>query len=303
MFTNPTSANRPPPLDVRTSVFGLRTSNFGLRISQAFTLIEVVIALTILSMMTGTLFAIIQGSVRAAAQIEGLQRENDSINRLLDVLRKTFSTLPSAATVTLVLTDQNASETQELTITGAPNTFGFGPKPISYSPTIISLRPDLQGRTDDAGNLLYNLSISRTDLIPQTDDSNMAIGKELDGVLAQDEQGRNWMPLLPEVTSLKWRFYKLSDETWNEDWSQSTWPDLIEIQLLMRERTVPIRMVFSLPTLNLTTGTNTLPPPTPTTPTSTSTSTRTTTQQQAPAGNAQPTGTQGPTPTPQGGSR
>jgi prepilin-type N-terminal cleavage/methylation domain-containing protein len=295
MFTNPTSANHSPPIS--PSVAGFQTSGFP----KGFTLIEVVIALTILSMMTGTLFAIIQGSVRAAAQIEGLQRENDSINRLLDVLRKTFSTLPSAATVTLVLTDQNASETQELTITGAPNTFGFGPKPISYSPTIISLRPDLQGRTDENDNLLYNLSISRTDLIPQTDDSNMAIGKELDGVLAQDEQGRNWMPLLPEVTSLKWRFYKLADETWNEEWSESNWPDLIEIQLLMRERTFPIRMVFSLPTLNLTTGTNTLPAPAPTTPTSTSTST-TSTQQQAPAGNAQP-GSNQAAPAPQGGSR
>jgi prepilin-type N-terminal cleavage/methylation domain-containing protein len=274
-----------------------RRSDFRFRISQGFTLIEVVIALTILAMMTGTLFAIIQGSVRAAAQIELLQRENDSINRLLDVLRKTFSTLPSAATVTLELIDENASEAQELTITGAPNTFGFGPQPISYSPTIIALRPDLQGRTDEAGTALFDLSISRTDLIPQTDDNEMAIGKELDGVLAQDEQGRNWMPLLPQVATLKWRFYKLSDETWYEEWSENAWPDLIEIQLLMHDRVNPIRMVFSLPTLNLTTGTNTLPQPPPTSPPPTNnTSPQQQQQQQAPTSNQA-------APSPQGGGR
>ena len=220
-----------------------------------FTLIEVVVALTILAMITGTLFAIIQGSVKAAAQIEQIQRENDSISRLLDVLRKTFSTLPSAATLQLISAEQSPSEQQELLITGAPNTFGFGPKPISYSATTLSLRPDLEGRVDEAGNPLFSLSLSREDLIPRTNDNSMALSQELDGVLAQDDQGRNWMPLLQDVSSLMWRFYRVSDETWYEEWNRSSWPDLIEIQLLMKGRTTPVRMVFSPPTLALTPGT------------------------------------------------
>lgn len=225
----------------------------------AFTLIEVVVALILLSMITGTLFAIIQTSVRTAAHAEQEQREKDGINRLLDLLRKTFTTLPSTATLELTLTDQNASDQQELLITGAPNTFGFGIKPISYSATTLGLRPDLQGRTDEAGNLLFSLSLSRTDLIPQTDDNQMAIGQELDGVLAQDEQGRHWMPLLHNVSTLKWRFYKQSEDVWHEEWSQSAWPDLIEIQLVMRDRTTPIRMVFSVPTIALSPGRGTPP--------------------------------------------
>jgi prepilin-type N-terminal cleavage/methylation domain-containing protein len=267
-----------------------------------FTLIEVVVALTILAMITGTLFAIIQGSVRAAAQIELIQRENDSINRLLDVLRKTFTTLPSAAQLELVLTDENASDQQELTITGAPNTFGFGIKPISYSPTILGLRPDLQARTDEAGAPLYSLSLSREDLIPETSDNQMAIGQELDGVLAQDDQGRSWMPLLPDVSSLKWRFYKLSEDTWYEEWSESAWPDLIEIQLLMKDRLTPTRMVFGLPTLTLTPGTGT--------PATTPGATPTTTTSSAPASGGAPSTapstsrpSSSPQPSAQGGNR
>lgn len=290
MFTKPNSANYPRP--------NRHSAEISRPAWPGFTLIEVVVALTILAMMTGTLFAIIQGSVRAASQIEQLQRENDSINRLLDVLRKTFTTLPSAATISLALTDQNASDQQELTITGAPNTFGFGIKPISYSPTILGLRPDPAARVDQAGNLLYNLSLSREDLIPPSDDDGVAPSQELDGVLAQDEQGRHWMPLLPEVSTLKWRFYKLRDDTWLEEWSESAWPDLIEIQLLMKDRVTPTRMVFSLPTLTLTPGTGT-PAASNTPPSTTSTSTG---SGAPPAGTSSGSGT-GSTPSPQGGNR
>ena len=44
------------------------------RSPRGFSLMEVVIALTILGMITGTLFSIIQGSVKGAAQIEQVQR-------------------------------------------------------------------------------------------------------------------------------------------------------------------------------------------------------------------------------------
>ena len=290
MCTNPVNAD--PQASIRNSDLRFRTSRSG------FTLIEVVVALTILAMMTGTLFSIIQGSVRAASQIELVQRENDSINRLLDVLRKTFTTLPSTATLELALTDQNVADQQELTITGAPNTFGFGIKPISYSPTILGLRPDAAARVDAAGNPFYSLSISREDLIPPTDDKGVAPNQELDGVLAQDELGRNWMPLLPEVSSLKWRFYKLSEDTWFEEWSESAWPDLIEIQILMRDRITPTRMVFSVPTLTLTPGTR---------PPAASTSTTTPTTGTSPGTTTPPAGTSAggasATPAPQGGSR
>ena len=208
-------------------------------------------------MITGTLFAIIQGSVKAASQIEEIQRENDSISRLLDALRKTFATLPSAATLQLISAEQSPSEQQELLITGAPNTFGFGPNPISYSATTLSLRPDLDGRVDEAGNPLFSLSLSRDDLIPRTSSNNMALSQELDGVLAQDEQGRNWMPLLRDVSSLVWRFYRVADETWYEEWNRSGWPDLIEVQLLMKGRTTAVRMIFAPPTLALTPGNGT----------------------------------------------
>lgn len=224
------------------------------RAVAAFTLIEVVVALTILGLITGSLFAIIQGSVRGAADIERLQRENDGINRFLDLCRKTFTTLPRTATLTLTAVGETEPVRQELTISGSPNCFGFGISPISYKDTILGLRPDPNGLTDQNGALINYLSLSREDLIPETDDNAMALRKETTGLAAPDEEGRYWMPLLPDVVQLKWRFYVAKDDTWLEEWDDSDWPELIEVQLVMKDRTIPVRMVYSVPVLELSPG-------------------------------------------------
>lgn len=219
--------------------------------SHGFTLAEIVIGLTILAMITGTLFAIISTSVRAASDIERLQRESDSINRFVELLRQAFTTMPSTTTLELTVTERSDPVLQELTITGNPNCFGFGANPISYQPTIIGLRPDTVQTSSPETNLpRHTLSISREDLIPKTGENEFA-SQSADSITAPDEQGRYWMPLLPAVNSLTWKFYKQSDDTWLEEWSESRWPDLVEVNILMEGRINPIRAVFGVPTLSL----------------------------------------------------
>ncbi len=201
---------------------------------RAFSLIEVVVAITILSLITTSLFAIIRGAVRGATEIENLQREADQISRFLDLLRKTFTTLPGTATLTLTVTGNSVSDLQELLVAGAPRSFGFGSTPISYSETTLGLRPDLNGATDENGAPIFDLSISREDIIPRSGDDEMA--------------------LLPGVTQLKWRFYKQDEDAWYEEWEESDWPNLIEVQIVMRDRTTPIRMVCGVPVIELTEG-------------------------------------------------
>ncbi len=246
-----------------------------LRSTAAFTLIEVVIGLTILAMITGMLFAIIRGAVSGAADIERLQRENDSINRFVELCRITFQTMPSTGTLTLEIIERTDPLLQELTISGAPHCFGFGTSATSYKETILSIRPETTASSapPPTEGVRYNLSLSREDLIPQTDDNELAVRQDANSPTAADDEGRFWMPLLPGVSSLTWRFYKQSEDVWEEEWSSSQWPDLIEMNLTMEGRTLPLRAVFSVPVLSLRAGTqrssssSTATPPTSTTTT------------------------------------
>ncbi len=241
--------------------------------SPAFSLLEVVIALVILGMISTTLFAIIRGSVKGAGDIERLQRENDQINRFLELCRYTLQSLPVSATLTLTLIDSNVNDgPQELGIAGVPTCFAFGPNPVSYQETLIGLRPDLVQPTADDGTPRYNLSISRADIIPQTSDNEMVIQQAAEALNVADEQGRYWMPLLPNVANLHWRFFKESTDEWLDEWSESNLPDLIEIQLLMQGRITPLRLVFALPARTLREG-RSQPASSSTTPTSTTTTT------------------------------
>ena len=219
-----------------------------------FTLIEVVIGITILSMITATLFAIIRGSVRGAAEIEHIQRESDSVNRFIDLSRRAFTTLPSTATLTLKMVQNTEPIIQELTIAGAPDSFPFGMNPISLKDTTLRMRAHPDGLTDANNMPLHYLSLSREDIIPQTDDRQTGNRQSTTGIYAPDDEGRYWMPLLPDVVSLKWRFYVEKEETWYEEWSKSAWPDLIEAELVLKDRTLPLRMVFTAPVITLVAG-------------------------------------------------
>jgi type II secretory pathway pseudopilin PulG len=225
--------------------------------ASGLTLLEVVIALTLLGLITGTLFAVIQGSVRTASQMDQLQRENDNLDRLLELCRQAFASLPSTATLKLTLLDPNAPDTslQELEIANAPSAFVAGLAPRSSGDNTLSLRPDPDGQTDGNQSRLNTLCLSREDLNPSARPGELAQPQATSGPKAADDQGRYWMPLLPNVVEMRWHFYRESERVWYQEWSRSNWPELIELQLRMADRSLPLRMVFSLPTLQITKGT------------------------------------------------
>jgi prepilin-type N-terminal cleavage/methylation domain-containing protein len=227
------------------------------RTATGFTLLEVVIALTILGLITGTLFAIIRGSVKGSVDIEKLQQENDQINRFIDLCRETFLALPAPAALTLTSLDPNnpTGGQQELGIAGMRTCFTFGTRPVSYSETIIGLQPDMRKPTADTGETRYILSITRTDIIPPMNAEGEYRGLQMEQWgMKPDDQERYWHPLLRGVTSLKWRFWKESTDEWLEVWEDTTLPDMVEMQLLMNGRTTPTRMVFAMPTKTLRPG-------------------------------------------------
>lgn len=249
-----------PPSELRTpdshstphSAF--RTPNSGLRIpNSAFTLMEVILSLSLLALLSGMVFGIVRVSMTTAMETRQVQLENDELNRFISLCRHSFQSLPSTAILTLKITDTSQPIKQELTMSGAPDAFSFGLNPMSYNDTIIGTRPDYAAtEAAESGQQLYYLAISRKDIIPKDPDTGEIVAQTTgEGVAAPDDQGRYWMPLMQNVTSLTWRFYKVDDDTWVEEWDSTNLPQLVEMNLLLAERTLPIRVVFALPTVKL----------------------------------------------------
>jgi len=238
----------------------MRPHALDARRAHGFSLIEVVIGMTILAMITASLFGIIKSSVKGASDIEKLQRENDQVNRFLEQCRLTLETMPASATVTLTATDQSTG-LQELKISGVPACFPFGANPISYEYTSIGLRPDLvKPMTEGPAPVpRYILGVTRKDIIPQTSDTTVAVQQASLGPDAADDQGRYWMPLLPSVVALQWEFYKESTKEWLPEWSTTQWPELVKLHLTMEGRTQPLSMTFAPPELKLRAATQKAP--------------------------------------------
>lgn len=224
----------------------------------AFTLLEVILALSLLALLSGMVFGIVRVSMRAAFDTQHIQQENDQITHFIKLCRQTFQNLPAAAIITLEITQTGIPAQQELTLSGVPECFAFGSNPLSYEDTIIGQRPDLrtinqpQSSQSPTNTTPYFIGISRQDLINTDGTGNTtAIQVSADSLAAPDQQGRYWMPLLTNVTSLTWRFYNSTEDTWEEEWDSAALPELVEMNLLMLNRTTPIRMVYAIPTTKL----------------------------------------------------
>ena len=260
-----------PVSSVHPSSFILHPSS--VRPRGGFTLLEIVMALTLLALLSGMVFGIVRIAMRTAMDTRAMQMENDEVSRFIMLCRHTFQNLPSTAILTLKITETGTPVQQELTISGVPETFAFGVNPMSYKDTILGLRPDLVAtEASETGERLYSIGLSREDLIPTDPNQSSGIASTTgEGLATPDDQGRYWMPLLANVTSLNWRFLK-EEDVWEEEWDSTNLPLLVEMNLLLKERTTPIRVVYAVPTTKLTAANPALAPKTTTTSSSSSAS-------------------------------
>lgn len=220
------------------------------RNQTGFTLLEVVLALVLITLFMGTLFAVVKSSITASVEIEKVQQEDYEWSRFVALCRQTFESLPSTAILTLTSESQGLNAYQELTISGMPECLAFGVSPFSYQDTILALKPE---PNQESNITSYFLGLYREDLVPKESTRARGTIDVATTVFAPaDEQGRVWLPLLRDIQSLQWRFYEESSKEWKETWEESELPPLVELHLYKLDSTIPYRMVFSIPTTKLT---------------------------------------------------
>lgn len=220
--------------------------------TRAFTLLEVALGVTILAVLAGTMFTIVQGALRASAEIQVVQRDNRRLDRYVAMLRHTFRTLPPQAQIELKVVSR-APLLQEITFHGAPEAFVWGEEPVNREPTTLSLRryPEALVGLEEPE---YYLGMTRPGFFrPKPGEGlreammnatiTIRVGQK-DLPLIADDKARYWLPLVPAVRQMNWRFYQIDKKRWVEE-SGPTRPPLVELTLLPFERNTPIRVVLA----------------------------------------------------------
>src|SRR5689334_21670151 len=104
---------------------GPDTSLKTLRSVCALTLIEVVVGLTILSILAGAIYNIVVGAVESTATLSMIQSEDRRVETFLTCARKAFAHLPPGATLDLKVIETESLR-QELTFRGVGDAFVWG---------------------------------------------------------------------------------------------------------------------------------------------------------------------------------
>ena len=219
-----------------------------------FSLFEVVIAMSILSLLAGTVFSIVWKAADSAAEIREYDARDEQISRFLAMMRRTIESMPQGGKISMAPPDETGSEFYEMVITDSATAFHFGELPSPTGETIIGMRPlpdDVElGNLSDVEESLFQVAISREDFgIDDADGDGMVFqAGEEDAFLQVDEEGRYWMPILDFVTGMSWRFWDEEQRDWLDLWEDdSRMPQMLELSLDDPYRPAPIRIVFDLP--------------------------------------------------------
>lgn len=193
---------------------------------RAFSLIEVTFAMAILALLAGTLYSLVDASIRGAAELEARQLRCQQLSGIVELLRKTFRSIPPAAAFEARIVQQRENFVPELVFRNAPGLFLWGDANQAFLSTILGVRSQIGG--------LSNFSILQ--------DSEEGIGSYLGGGVPL----RPWVTLMSGLQKVGWRFYDPRSQVWVKEWKEPSFrPAFAELSLTMEQEDQ--RFVFWLP--------------------------------------------------------
>jgi prepilin-type N-terminal cleavage/methylation domain-containing protein len=195
---------------------------------RAFTLLEVMLAVTILALIAGSIYRFVVVDIKSIKLSTDDAVEKNSIRNLVSVLQEEFSNLPVGQQNALLgeahkFSDKESDQVEWLTEAGnglfTENASGL------WKVTLI-LRPD------DGANT-YTLGILR-----QVPDNS--------------KKEDNWLPLLPRVDAIEIRYFDQRLNAWLDKWSDAqARPALVRVRIWRTDETIPYEVVIELPPTKL----------------------------------------------------
>jgi type II secretory pathway component PulJ len=190
-----------------------------------YLLLEVLLALAVLSISVVMIFRIIQTTLKATADINFLQTQQRKVDGISQLLRRNFDSMPQ----TCIFQTRSTNGSLELIFRSAPFNFSWVTTAANFGTVVIA------GRSQSNGRLALSV----------LQESGDALSSYVDG--ANEKKGE-WFPLMDDVEQLSWRFFDGQTEKWMPAWpNAASKPTLVELTFKLAGRNHLERCVFRWP--------------------------------------------------------
>ena len=211
----------------------------------AFTLIEMVVAMSAFLLLMGGIFAIANGTMEMGSDLTQIQERSIIRQNFISFIRRSFRNLPGEAEVRLTVQARGNTYVPSLNFVNGGTSF----TPGTALPPDTSV--DLFAEERPGGYLRVALR--------ELDERQTQVLRSGQNVRYTKSQGM--IPLMDNVTRFEWRFYDPASNRWENNWKQNRRPLLAELNLKLDDG-FETRAVFWIPPVvpNAVSGGGILPP-------------------------------------------
>jgi type II secretory pathway pseudopilin PulG len=192
----------------------------ALNANSGYLLLEVLLALVVLSIIAGLVFRIIQTTSRVTANVQFLQTQQEHSDGLYELLRKDIE----SRSINAVFQTKRTNEDFQLIFEQAAFSFSWRPSELGFGTVVLEVRQEADGR----------FALSATEIPePSVDDPDAPPPKPV------------VTPLISGLERCDWRFFDPTSGQWRSDWTNtSVKPLLFECTFKLSGQPQPVRAVF-----------------------------------------------------------
>lgn len=191
--------------------------------TRGFTLLEIMLAVTILGMMSLAIYRFVQSNLTAMYLSSDMAAADAQYDGLRDLLAAQWQSLsPTKAVMrgqAFKLSDRERDEMNWTSAAGVGLLTRYAPGDFTVT---MRLQPASGGRLD--------LGFLRK----PREDSDIGEGQE------------TWVPLIPNVTSLEIRYFNQQANSWVNTWPGGSLPSLVKISVGRADSSVPWEAIIAL---------------------------------------------------------
>jgi type II secretory pathway component PulJ len=192
--------------------------------SSGYLLLEVLLALAVLSIVVGMVFQIIQTALKVTADIDFLQTQQRKVDGITELLRRNFDSMPQSC----LFQTRKTNGSVELIFRSAPFNFSWVRAGANFGTVVLASRAQSDGR--------LALSVLQES------------GNALDSYVDAGNEKAEWFPLLSDVEELSWRFFDQTTGKWSPEWpNPAAKPNLVQLTFKLAGRNHTERCVFRWP--------------------------------------------------------